>query len=179
MKSSDNKRLTAREVAIFAMLGALMLASKTLLEAVPNIHPVTMLLMVYTVVYRKKAIFPLFVYLVLDTLKWGIMTMVPYFYIFPLCWLCTLCVPTTLSNAKKQICYTAICTFFGLAFGTLYAPWQALVFMKSFKLSKILAWIAAGLPYDLLHAAGNFAASLLILPLSALLLKLEKGISFC
>ena len=41
------------------MLGALILASKTLLEAVPNIHPVTMLLMAYTVVYRKKAIFPL------------------------------------------------------------------------------------------------------------------------
>ena len=42
-----------------AVLGALMLASKTLLEVVPNIHPVTMLLMVYTAVYRNKAIFPL------------------------------------------------------------------------------------------------------------------------
>ena len=33
MKGSDNKRLTAREIVIFAMLGALMLASKTLLDA--------------------------------------------------------------------------------------------------------------------------------------------------
>lgn len=159
------------------MLGALMLASKTLLESVPNIHPVTMLLIVYTAVYRRKAIFPLLVYLVLDTLKWGMMTMVPYFYIFPLCWLVTLLVPPTLSNAKKQICYTAICTFFGLAFGALYAPWQALVFMKTTDPSKIFAWIAAGIPYDLVHAAGNFAASFLILPLSALLIKLEKGIN--
>ena len=177
MKNSDKLKLGAREVTVFAMLGALMLASKTLLEAVPNIHPVTMLLMVYTAVYRKKAIFPLLVYLVLDTLKWGIMTMVPYFYIFPLCWLVTLFVPSTLSNEKKQISYTAICTFFGLAFGALYAPWQAFVFMKTTDPAKIFAWIAAGFPYDLIHAAGNFAASFLILPLSALLTKLEKGTS--
>jgi len=177
LKNSDKKRLSAREIAVFAMLGALMLVSKTLLEAVPNIHPVTMLLMVYTAVYRKKAIFPLVIYLVLDTLKWGIMTMVPYFYIFPLCWLCTLLVPATLSNTKKQICYTVICTFFGIAFGTLYAPWQAFVFLKTFELSKIFAWIAAGFSYDLIHAAGNFAASFLILPLAELLIKLEKGIS--
>ncbi len=174
MKSSDKKRLTTHEIAVFALLGAIMLASKTLLEAVPNIHPVTMLLMTYTVVYRKKAIFPLVIYLVLDTLKWGIMTMVPYFYIFPLCWLCTMAVPRSLSRGKQQLCYTVICTLFGLLFGTLYAPWQAFVFMKSFELSKIAAWIVAGLPYDLIHAAGNFAASFLILPIAALIRKIDR-----
>ena len=157
------------------MLGALMLVSKTLLEAVPNIHPVTMLIIVYTVVYRKKAIFPLLVYLVLDTAKWGLMTMVPYFYIFPLCWLCTLAVPQGISLVKRQICYTLICTAFGLFFGTLYAPWAALIFLKSFDISKILAWIVAGIPYDLIHAAGNFAASLLVIPLVKLLRKIESS----
>ena len=174
MKSSDKKGLSAREVVVFAMLGALMLASKTLFEAVPNIHPLTMLLMTYTAVYRKKAIFPLAVYLVLDTLKWGVVSMVPYFYIFPLCWLCTMAVPSVFSPLKKQICYTGICTAFGLFFGAMYAPWQAFIYFKSLTDGRMISWILAGLPYDLIHAAGNFAASFLILPLSALLLKLEK-----
>ncbi len=171
--------LTVREIAVFAMLGAIMLASKTLLEAVPNIHPLTMLLMVYTAVYRKKAIFPLLVYLVLDTAKWGIMTMVPYFYIFPLCYLCTLAVPRKMQTLPRQICYTVICTAFGLFFGVLYSPWAAVVYLKSFELQKILAWIAYGFPYDILHALGNFAASFLIIPLATLLRKIEKSARKC
>ena len=156
------------------MLGAVMFASKTLFEAVPNIHPLTMLIAVYTVVYRKKAIFPLLIYLVLDTVKWGPLTMVPYWYIFPLAWLCILAVPQKNTLWVRQICYTVICTAFGLLFGTLYAPWAAVVFLKSFDMGKILSWIAAGLPYDFIHAAGTFAASLLIIPLVTVLKRIEK-----
>jgi energy-coupling factor transport system substrate-specific component len=39
----------------------------------------------------------------------------------------------------------------------------------------MLAWIAAGLPFDLMHGIGNLFAGLLILPLSELLLKLERN----
>jgi energy-coupling factor transport system substrate-specific component len=38
----------------------------------------------------------------------------------------------------------------------------------------MLAWIVAGLPFDLMHGIGNLFAGLLILPLSELLLKLER-----
>ena len=174
MQKNSNKGLTTREVVIFAMLGALMFASKALLEAVPNIHPLTMLTILYTALYGLKAFFPLLVYLVIDTAKWGIMSMGPYFYIFPLCILCTLLVPTTVSNKKRQIFYTVICTSFGLFFGVLYAPWQGLVHFKSFTDGRILAWIASGFYFDVLHAAGNAAASFLILPLEKLIKRIDK-----
>ncbi len=166
------KQLTVREITVFAMLGALLFGSKVILEAVPNIHPVTVLIMVYTLVYRKKAIFPLLVYLVLDTVKWGFATMVPYWYIFPLVWLTTLAIPRGISGWKLQAACTGICTLFGLLFGVLYAPWQALLF--GYNLPKMLTWIAAGFYFDLLHAAGNFAASFLTLPLVRLLQRIEK-----
>ena len=67
--------------------------------------------------------------------------------------------------------YAAVCALHGLAYGTLYAPWQALAFGLSWE--GMLTWIAAGLPFDALHAAGNLAAGLLILPLSRLLKRLE------
>ena len=38
----------------------------------------------------------------------------------------------------------------------------------------MLAWIAAGFPFDLIQAAGNLAVGLLILPLSELLKKLNR-----
>lgn len=169
-------RLTVREITVFAMLGALMFAGKKLMEWVPNVHPLTLLTVVYTLAYRKKGIIPVLVYLVLDTaVTGGITWLVPYYYIFPLCWLCTLALPTNLPKWGAQICYTLVCTLFGLLFGTLYAPWQMLMYGLSFE--KMLAWIAFGIPYDVIHAIGNFAASFLVFPLLNLLQKinLNKG----
>ena len=166
-------RLTVREITVFAMLGALMFAGKKLMEWIPNMHPLTMLTMVYTLAYRKRGIVPVIVYLLLDTaVTGGITWLVPYYYIFPLCWLCTLLVPVHISERKRQVLYTLICTLFGLCFGTMYAPWQALLWGLDFE--KTLAWIAAGLPWDVLHAVGNFAASFLILPMVKLLQKIER-----
>ena len=75
---------------------------------------------------------------------------------------------------KKVACvvYPLVCALHGLAFGTLYAPAQALMFGLNGK--QLLAWIVAGLPWDALHAAGNLGAGMLILPLVAMLRKLLR-----
>ncbi len=155
------------------MLGTLMFAGKELMEFLPNVHPLTLLTVVYTVVYRRYAIFPIVVYLALETLfGGGIPWTVPYYYIFPICYFVTLLVPNGMSGGKKQICYTLICTFFGIAFGTLYAPWQAIMFGLSFE--KTLAWIAAGFYFDVVHAIANFALSFTIMPLARGIEKARK-----
>ena len=51
-------KLTVRETAVFAMLGALMYASKMIMEVVPNVHLLGMFVVAFTVVYRKKALYP-------------------------------------------------------------------------------------------------------------------------
>ena len=159
------KKLTIRDVAVFAMLGALMFAGKKIMEFLPNVHPLALLTMVYTVAYRRRGIFPVIVYLLLETAFGGFLWTVPYYYIFPLCYVATLLVPAGLSRWKRQICYTVICTFFGIAFGCLYAPWQAIVFMKTFDFERILAWIVAGLPWDFVHGVSNFFCGMLIMPI--------------
>ena len=68
--------------------------------------------------------------------------------------------------------YPAVCALHGLAFGTLYAPAQALLFGLSFK--QMLAWIAAGFSFDVIHAVGNLFAGFLILPLVKLIRRLDK-----
>ena len=44
-----------RDMIVLAMFGALLFAGKIVFEALPNIHPVAMLIMVITVTYRVKA----------------------------------------------------------------------------------------------------------------------------
>ncbi len=49
-------KLTIRETAIFGMLGAVMYASKMVMEFLPNVHLLGVFTVAFTVVYRKKAL---------------------------------------------------------------------------------------------------------------------------
>ncbi len=155
------------------MLGTIMFCSKILMEALPNIHLLGMLTMVYTVVFRKKALIPIYVYVMLNGLYGGFsMWWIPYLYIWAVLWAVTMLLPQNMKKKTACIVYPIVCCLHGLAFGTLYAPAQALMFGFDFK--QTLAWIAAGLPWDAVHAAGNLAAGMLIAPLAELLKKILK-----
>lgn len=47
-------KLTVREIAVFGMLGAVMYASKIIMEFIPNVHLIGVFTVAFTVVYRKK-----------------------------------------------------------------------------------------------------------------------------
>ena len=163
------------DMVIFAMLGALLFASKIAFEALPNVHPMTMLIMVYTLVFGIKAMIPTLIGMVLIGAINGFnIWWVPYLYIFPLYVLLTLALPKRMPHGVAAVVYPIVCGLFGFAFGTLYAPAQALMFHYSFKTT--LAWIAAGLSFDILHGIGNAAMGLLVLPLSIIAKRLYAKI---
>ena len=68
--------------------------------------------------------------------------------------------------------YPAICALHGFAYGTLYAPAQALMF--GFNFEQTLAWIVAGIPFDIIHGVSNIFTGLLVYPFSELIKKLMK-----
>ena len=173
-KSVRVGQANVREMCIFAMLGAVMFASKILMEALPNIHLLGMLTVTYTVVYRRRALIPIYVYVFLNGLFSGFnLWWLPYTYIWTLLWGIIMLLPKNMPRKIKIISYSAVCALHGFAFGTLYAPAQALMFSMSFE--QTLAWIIAGLPYDLIHGISNLGLGLLVLPLSELLEKLSRG----
>ena len=156
------------------MLGSLMFCSKVIMEALPNIHLLGMLTMTYTVVFRKKALIPIYVYVFLNGLYAGFnMWWVPYLYIWTILWGITMLLPRDMPRGLKCIVYPAVCCLHGLAFGALYAPAQALMYGFSFE--QTMTWIAAGLWFDVIHGVGNLAVGLLVLPLSEVLAKLLKS----
>ena len=164
--------LSAREMAVFAMFGVMMCASKEIMAGLPNIHLLGMFTMLLTVVYRSRALYPIYIYALLEGLTWGFPTWwPPHLYVWTILWGVTMLLPRRMPDRAAMIVYPAVCALHGLAYGALYAPWQALAFGLSWE--GMLTWIAAGLPFDAIHAAGNLAAGLLILPLSRLLRRLE------
>ena len=160
-------------MAIFSMLGAMMYASKLLLEWAPNIHLLALFIIVFTVVYRAKALIPLYVFVFLTGLLNGFSVWwVPYLYIWAILWGATMLLPRRMKPAVAAPVYMVLGALHGLLYGVLYAPAQALFF--GLDLAGTLAWIAAGLYFDVLHGIGNFAACTLALPLIKLITGIEK-----
>ena len=159
----------------FSMYGALMFASKVLMQFLPNIHLLGMFIMVFTVVYRQKALIPIYLYVLLDGIFGGFsMWWLPYLYIWTVLWAVTMLLPKYMSKRTAMVVYPIVCAAHGFMFGTLYAPAQALMFGLNFH--QTLAWIATGLPYDAIHGVANLMAGLLIAPLSTLLGRLNAGL---
>ena len=172
MKSKKYQQLV--DLIVFAMLGVIMFISKYLTDLLPNIHFLGMLTMTYTIVYRKKALIPIYVFVMLMGIFNGFnLWWIPYLYIWAILWGITMLLPKKMSKKIAIPVYAVVCALHGLCYGTLYAPAQAIMFGYDFK--TMLVWIGAGLYFDILHAIGNFALGFLIVPLSESLLKFHKS----
>ena len=155
------------------MLGSMMFLSDLLMEFLPNIHLVGTLTMIYTIVYRSKALIPIYIYVFLNGLFYGFQAWwVPYLYVWTILWGIAMLLPRRISKKFAAPMYMVVCALHGFAFGILYAPVQAWMFGFSFK--QMVAWIVAGFPFDFIHGIGNFVLGILILPLSGVLTILEQ-----
>ena len=141
-------RLTVKEMAVFGMLAGLMFASKQIMEVLPNVHLLGVFTIAITLVYRRKALYPIYGFVLIQGLFSG----------FAL-------------GRVKPLQVMLLCAAHGYLYGTLYAPAQALLFGLDWK--GMVTWILAGLPWDFVHGTSNFFCGLLILPLARTLQKAE------
>ncbi len=165
---------TTREITIFAMLGAVMYASKLLMEVAPNIHLLGVFTIAFTVVYRKKALYPIYIYVILNGTFSGFAAWwVPYLYVWTVLWGVVMLLPEHLPKRLRPLIYMTVCAVHGFLFGTLYAPAQAVLFGMSFQ--GMISWIIAGLPFDLIHGVSNFFCGILIVPVISALQLAERN----
>lgn len=167
-------KINVKETVIFAMLGALMYMSKWLMEFLPNIHLIGVIIVAITVVYRKKALYPIYIFVLVTGLLGGFSTWwVPYTYIWTVLWGATMLLPKNMPKKIAPIVYMVVCSLHGFLYGILYAPAQALLFGLDFK--GTIAWIAAGFPFDITHGISNFLCGILIIPLINAIRLAEKA----
>lgn len=167
-------KLNVKETAVFGVLGAMMYASKMIMEVFPNIHLLGVFIIAITVVYRKKALYPIYIYVFLNGLLSGFATWwIPYIYIWTFLWGATMLLPQNLPKKAKPVVYMCLCALHGFMFGILYAPAQAIIFGLDIK--GTVAWILAGIPFDLVHGISNFFCGVLICPLIALLGRVKNS----
>ncbi|MBQ4120263.1 MAG: hypothetical protein IJD45_07745 [Clostridia bacterium] len=169
-------KLSLKETAVLAIISALMFASKIIMQLLPNIHLLGALIVATTVVFRAKALFPIYTYVFLDGFVAGFATWwIPYLYIWTVLWAAAMLLPRNMPTKIKPIVYMIVSALHGFLFGILYAPIQALLFGLDFK--GMIAWIIAGIPFDLTHGISNFFCGLLICPIILVLKNTHKYIN--
>ena len=157
------------------MFAALMFTSKIIMEAFPNIHLLGMLVMLMTVVFREKALIPIYLYVIVQGLFAGFAPWwVPYLYVWTVLWAVAMFLPKKMPPIVAMVVYIAISGLHGLSFGLLYAPSQVLLFFGG-NWSMFWPWVISGLPFDLVHCIGNVVVGILILPLVKALTALHRA----
>ena len=150
-----------------------MYASKVIMEFLPNVHLIGVFTIALTVVYRKKALYPIYIFVLLTGLFGGFSTWwIPYLYLWTILWGATMLLPQTMPLKIQPVVYMLVCSAHGFLYGTLYAPAQAIMYGLNFK--GMIAWIIAGLPFDCVHGISNFICGLLIMPIISALRLAQK-----
>ena len=156
-------KIGVRQLTLFAMLGAVMFAGKMAMAYLPNIEPVSLLVMLLAVTFGKKALFPIYIYVLLELTLHGVgLWTLSYLYVWALLAAAACC----LRSMESPLGWALLSGTFGLLFGALCAPVCLVMGGPAFALS----WWLSGIPFDLLHCGGNFVmAWLLFVPLRRLL----------
>jgi len=147
------KHTSLRQLALFGVLGGLIFAAKVVLAPLPNIEPVSLLVMLCAVTFGKKALYPIAVYVLLEFALYGFgLWSVSYLYV----WFLLAGAAYALRSMESPLGWALLSGAFGLLFGALFAPVYLFTGGPAFALS----WWISGIPFDLVHCAGNFALAL-------------------
>lgn len=154
---SSAGRPTLRELIVLGLLAAMMIGTKVAMAALPNIHLGAVILSFAVMVFGWKALYTAAVYILLEGMIYGFgIWWISYLY----CWPILVSMLMIVRKQDSPLLYAVICGLFGLLFGLLCEiPY---LFLIGWKASAAM-WMS-GIPYDLLHAGGNFCLCLLLLP---------------
>lgn len=157
LRSTSAGKPAAREIAELAVFCALMLAGKEALRLLPNIHPITLLILLCVRVYGKRALYPTFAFALLEIALYGAgIWNIMYLYTWPLLVLAAL----PFRKSESRLFWAALAGLHGVLFGPLCAiPY---LFIGGWRM--MLAWWVAGIPFDIIHGVSNMALTFVLLP---------------
>ncbi len=161
-------KINVRELTLFSVLGALTFAAKYAMSFLPNIEPVSLMVMLFAVVFGKKCLYPIYLYVAMEILFYGLgLWNINYLYI----WAMLALGAYLLRHMEHPLAWAMVSGTFGLAFGALCGIVDIFIGGPAYAVTK---WVS-GIPFDIAHCAGNFFIALVLFkPLRGLMEKLYR-----
>lgn len=152
------------------MLAALTFALQVVMGPLPNIEPVSLLVILCAVTFGWKSLYIIYTFVVMEILYYGFSIWnINYLYVWTVLAVVAIC----LRRVKDPIIWAIVSGAFGLMFGALCGITDLFIGGFGYAVSK---W-TMGIGFDVLHCVGNFVIALVLFrPLHTLLDKLYKRI---
>lgn len=144
-------KINVKELILFGVLGGLISVSQIALSFIPNVETVSLFIILFSLIYKKKAMYIVFVFVIVMGLIYGFgVWWFGYIILWPF-----LCVMTyKLENviSGKYLILSLYSGTFGLLFGFFYAiPYGIFGGINA----GIAYWVS-GIPFDIIHGIGNY-----------------------
>lgn len=155
-----------------ALATALAFSLQIAMASLPNIEPVSLLVLLFTLHFRKKTLLMIYAFALLEGIWYGFhLWWVMYLYVWTILW----GVVMALSAGGRRhgaLFWAVVSGLFGLSFGFFCSfPYVALGGIQM-----AWSWWMAGLVFDVAHGVGNFVLALVLFyPLDRVMTALRLG----
>ena len=141
-----------KELLILALSTSILVVQEIVFSFLPNIQLTTLLILVYTKVFGfKKTLLIVFVYIFIDNLLYGSLTMIHIVLPMTIAWVFVL---TTFSLISKYsdaiIVYVILGYLYGHVYGLIFVPFQAFVIEVD-----LLAYLIIDIPWQVIMGISN------------------------
>lgn len=164
--------LSTKNLVLDALLAALLFSSQVCLSWLPNVELVSLLLILYALVFGKHVWIILYTFVLLEGLVYGFgLWWFTYLYVWPI-----LPAMVFLIYKNKMPGIFSISLLSGI-FGMLFGLFCSGFYFVSGGPGTAFAWWVTGIPFDIIHGVGNFFLSFILFdPLYRLITPLKRNL---
>jgi len=165
------KKLRAVELVQIAICAAILYVSQVAFSFLPNIELVSPLIIVYTRNFGKKTLAIIYIFALIQGLTYGFgVWWINYLYV----WTILYFIASAAKKLENPLGWAIIAAFFGLFFGLLCS----IPYFFALGIGGGVSYFVNGIPFDLMHCAGNFVVTLLLfIPLDRIMKKADSFLS--
>lgn len=164
VNSDKTKKISIKDIVIIAMMSTILFTVQIVIAVLPNIELVSLLVIIYTLVFRWRTLLIIYIFAVLQGLVYGFG---PWWIMYLYIWTILFLIVTLLRNNTSVIIWAFVSGIYGLMFGALCS----LVYFFLGGLKTVIAFWIAGLQFDIIHGIANFIICLVLFKPLYLLLK--------
>ncbi len=148
-------KLNAQNIALIAMMVAVIETCKMSMAFLPNIELTSFLLIMFTLYFGARILYVIPVFILIEGVIFGIG---PWWIMYLYAWPILVIITWIIRNKESAFSLAMLSGIFGLMFGAMCS----LVYLVAGGPYAALSWWIAGIPWDLVHGVSNFIIMLVL-----------------
>ncbi|WP_297427236.1 hypothetical protein [Clostridium sp.] len=144
-------KIDTREIVLFGALGSFISASQLILSFIPNVEIVSLLIILFSLIFRRKALYIVYTFVFIMGIIYGFgVWWFGYVMLWPL-----LCIITFTFSKFIEGEYFKLALYSGI-FGVLFGFFYAIPYAVFGGLNAGIAYWISGLQFDIIHGISNY-----------------------